>query len=234
MKTIGIIGGTSWFSTADYYKKINEQTAEVLGGSHSAKILLYSVDFSEFKAYVDDSNWEAAGLMFSDIARRLEQAGADFIVIASNTPHTIADTVSQKIGIPLLHIAEATGAAISENRVSKVGLIGTWPTMEGNFFSSRLLEKGIETLTPGKADRDYIHQAVFTELTQGIFKEDTKNRMLAIIDELGAAGAEAIIFGCTEFGLLIQQRESSLPVYDTAEIHIKAIVQYAITPETNS
>jgi aspartate racemase len=228
MKTIGIIGGLSWFSTSIYYSAINQLVNERLGGSHSAKILLYSVDFNDFDVLQKKNDWHEIEQMMAGIALKLETAGAGCIVMATNTPHLIAEGVRQKIKIPLLHIAEATAKEIAGKKMSKAGLLGTKFTMENSFFRDKLSASGISTLIPGEADRDFIHTTIFNELTKGVFKSETRSRYLEIISRLQEDGAEGIIFGCTEIALLIKPDDCSFPVFDTARIHIKAAVDFAL------
>jgi len=228
MKTIGIIGGLSWFSTTVYYKTINQLTNQRLGGSHSARILLYSVDFNDFKILQEKNDWESLEKLLTDIAQRLEKAGADCIVMATNTPHLVADIISQKIKIPLLHIAEATAKEIVNQKINKVGLIGTKFTMENSFFKDRLNKYGIEAIIPSNSDRDFIHASIFEELTKGIFKTETKNKYVKIITELEKQGAKGIIFGCTEISLLLNQDDLSITLFDTTSIHSRAAVDFAL------
>lgn len=232
MKTLGLIGGLSWFSTTVYYRTINQLVNKRLGSSHSAKLILFSVDFEEFRLLQAKGNWEQVGNLLSQIALLLEGAGAHCVVMCTNTPHLVADTVRQKIKIPLLHIAEETAKEIVRQGISKAGLIGTRFTMENSFFKDRLLKFGVESVIPGDADRDYIHAAIFNELTKGSFLEETKSKFLSIIDKLKAQGAEGVIFGCTEFSLLINPSDCSIPVFDTAFIHSKAAVDFALSEET--
>ena len=228
MKTLGLIGGLSWFSTTVYYKTINQLTNERLGGSNSAKLFLYSVNFNDFKTLQEKNDWKQIESMMTGIAIRLENAGADCIVMCTNTPHLFADTVRQKIKIPLLHIAEETAKEIVRQKVSKVGLLGTKFTMENSFFKDCLAKLDIDTVIPDNADRDFIHDSIFNELTKGIFKDETKNKYLGIIDQLQRAGAEGVIFGCTEISLLIKQDDCNLTVFDTTAIHSKAAVDFAL------
>lgn len=229
MKTLGLIGGLSWFSTTVYYKIINQLVGEQLGNHHSAKLLLYSVDVEEFSSLIGKEEWAQVNNMFSQIALMLENAGADCIAICSNTPHLVADAVRQKIKIPLLHIAEETAKEIVRQRIKTVGLLGTKFTMENSFFRDKLSQAGIETVIPGDADREYIHDIIFDELTKGIFREETKNNFLGIMDKLKTQGAEGIIFGCTEIGLLINPGDYRMPVFDTTFIHSKSLVDFALS-----
>ncbi|HEX9657629.1 MAG TPA: aspartate/glutamate racemase family protein [Bacteroidota bacterium] len=229
MKTLGIIGGLSWFSTAVYYRTINQLTNQQLGDSHSARLLLYSVDFNDFNVLQEKNDWDKIERMLTDIALKLQTAGADCIVMATNTPHLVADTVRKKITIPLLHIAEETAKEIVRQKKVKVGLLGTKFTMENSFFKDRLTNFGIETIVPDNADRDFIHASIFNELTKGIFKEESKTKYVDIIDKLKANGANGVIFGCTEIALLISQADSSITVFDTTVIHSKAAVDFALS-----
>lgn len=230
MKTIGIIGGLSWYSTSVYYQAINRLTNQKLGGSHSARLLLYSVDFNDFKTLQEQDNWGEIEKMLTDIALRLESGGADFIIMATNTPHLVADKVRDKIKIPLLHIAEETAKEIKRYGMKKVILLGTKFTMEHSFFKDRLTMFGVDAVVPDLAGRDFVHAAVFNELTKGIFKDETRKKFIDLIEKLKAeAGAEGVIFGCTEIGLLINPEEVSIRVFDTAEIHSKSAVDFALS-----
>ena len=229
MKTLGLIGGLSWYSTSVYYKLINQLTNERLGGSHSAKLILYSVDFNDFKILQEKGDWKNIEIMLVDIAMRLERAGADCIVMCTNTPHLVADGIRQKIEIPLLHIAEETAKEIVRQKNKTVGLLGTKFTMENSFFIDRLSKFSITAITPDDADRDFIHASIFNELTKGIFKEETKAKYSEIIQKLEQKGAEGIIFGCTEISLLVQKQDCCLPIFDTTEIHARAAVAFALS-----
>ncbi len=228
MKTIGLIGGTTWLSTVEYYRIINQQVNEWLGGANSAKIFLYSVNFEELKPPADGDGWIKIADTLSNISRKLENAGADCIVICSNTPHIIADLVQQNINVPLINIAKETSKQIAKKKFETVALLGTKFTMEQAFFKDQLSGLGINALIPGDAERDFIHSSIYTEFGKGIFKEETKRKYLDIIDELKSRGAEGVIFGCTEIPLLIQQNECSLPVFDTTLIHATAAVDFAL------
>ena len=228
LKTLGLIGGLSWFSTAVYYRTINQLVHERLGGSHSARLLLYSVDFHDFSTLQAKDDWKAIEEMISGIAQRLERAGADCIVMCTNTPHLIADTVRQKIKIPLIHIAEETAREIVRRNMNKVGLLGTKFTMEHAFFRERLSQSGIESLIPGGEERNFIHTSIFNELTKGMFQEETKKRYLEIIEQLQKEGAQGIIFGCTEISLLISPSDCTVTIFDTTAIHAKAAVDFAL------
>jgi aspartate racemase len=229
MKILGLIGGLSWYSTIVYYRTINQLTNERLGSSHSAKLILFSTDFEEFRILQNKGDWNGVEKMLSDIAIQLENAGADCIVMCTNTPHLVADTVRKKIKIPLLHIAEETAKEIASKKISKVGLLGTKFTMENPFFKDRLLQFGIESIVPDDPDKDYIHASIFNELTRGFFKENTKNKYLDIIDKLKKDGARGVVFGCTEFSLLINPADCTIPIFDTTAIHSKAAANFALS-----
>lgn len=228
MKTIGLIGGTSWVSTIEYYKIINELTHERLGGLHSAKILLYSIDFDEFKILADQNEWQEIASMFIATAKRLETGGADCIILCSNTTHMIADDVQESIAIPLIHIVDATAAAIDGKNLKKVGLLGTRFTMEQSFFTERLSAAGISPLVPTKEERAFIHDSIFNELTKNIFTTETKKRYIEIIQRLIREGAQGIILGCTEIPLLVKPEECPVPIFDTTVIHARAAVDFAL------
>jgi aspartate racemase len=229
MKTLGLIGGLSWYSTIVYYRTINQLTNERLGSSHSAKLILFSIDFEEFRILQNKGDWNAVEKILSDIAIQLENAGADCIVMCTNTPHLVADTVRQKIKIPLLHIAEETAKEIVSKKINKIGLLGTKFTMENSFFKDRLLQFGIESIVPDDPDKDYIHASIFNELTRGFFKDDTKNKYLDIIDKLKEGGAKGVVFGCTEFSILINPADCSIPIFDTTAIHSIAAANFALS-----
>ncbi len=228
MKTLGIIGGLSWYSTNVYYTTINQLTNQRLGGSHSARILLFSVNFVDFKTLQEKDDWNGIGLMLSGIARRLQTAGADCILIASNTPHLVAETVRQNIQIPLLHIAEETANEITRQNIAKVGLLGTRFTMENDFFIKPLEALGIQVIIPDIDDREYIHNSIFNELTKGLFNDGTKKKFMQIIEKLKMKGARGIVFGCTEIALLVKPDETDIPVFDTTLIHSNAAVNFAL------
>ena len=231
MKTLGLIGGLSWFSTVVYYRTINQLTNERLGGANSAKLLLYSVNFDEFRTLQAANDWEKIESMLTDIAKRLENAGAECIVMCTNTPHLVADDVREKIKIPLLHIAEETAKEIIKQKTSKVGLLGTKFTMEHSFFKERLEKSGIKVVIPESEERESMHSSIFSELTKGIFKNETKSKYLDIIERFRKDGAQGVIFGCTEISLLINQTECEIAVFDTTMIHSKSAVDFALADE---
>ena len=228
MKTIGLIGGMSWESTVTYYQIVNDTVKETLGGLHSAKILLYSVDFAEIEACQASGDWERSGEILADAAKRLEQAGADFIVICTNTMHKVAPQIRANISIPVIHIADATAEELKKNAVGKVALLGTRYTMTQDFYKDRIQANGIEVLTPEGADIELVHHVIYDELCLGIISETSRKEFARVIDSLKERGAEGVILGCTEIGLLIGQEDSSLPVFDTTVIHAKAAAQKAM------
>lgn len=228
MKTIGLIGGMSWESTTSYYQIINETIKRELGGLHSAKILLYSVDFAEIEHYQAVGDWDKSAQVLADIAQRLEQAGADFIVICTNTMHKVAPQIQKKIAIPILHIAQATAQALVDDGIRKVGLLGTKYTMTQDFYKEKLLESGLEVLIPDQAGIADVNRIIYDELCLGDIRESSKQTYLTVIDDLKNAGAEAVILGCTEIGLLVQQADTDLPLYDTTAIHAQKVAEMAI------
>jgi aspartate racemase len=228
MKTIGMIGGISWVSSQDYYRIINEQINQRLGGVNGARIVLYSVNYGEIKSLTDQDKWADITSLIIDAARKVEAAGAECLIIGANTMHRIAPEVQAAINIPLLHIAEVTATAISNQKISRVALLGTRFTMEMNFFKDKLAVPGISTLIPNSTDRDYIHGAIYNEMGKGIFLPETKSIMLKIMGELKENGAEAIILGCTEIPMLIKQTDFDLPLFDTTWLHATAAVNFSL------
>ena len=228
MKTIGLIGGMSWESTASYYQLINETIKEKLGGLHSAKILLYSVDFAEIERYQASGDWDKSAGFLSQIAQNLEQAGADFIVICTNTMHKVAPQIQKIISIPILHIAQATADNLLENGIKKVGLLGTKYTMTQEFYKEKLLEAGLEVVIPDQAGVEEVNRIIYDELCLGQIKESSKQTYLSMIDDLKNAGAEAVVLGCTEIGLLVQQEDTDVPLFDTTEIHAQKAAEFAV------
>lgn len=219
MKTIGLIGGMSWESTVTYYKIVNEVIKEKLGGLHSAKVLLYSVDFQEIEACQAKGEWDKSADILTEAAMNLERAGADFIVICTNTMHKVAPQIQAKIGIPILHIAEATAQELIEHQIDKVALLGTKYTMKQDFYKEKLIEAGIEVLIPEDEDVEVVNHIIYDELCLGIISQESREQYLQIIEKLKERGAQGVILGCTEIGLLIKQEDTSLPVFDTTQIH---------------
>lgn len=228
LKTIGLIGGMSWESTVTYYKIINETIKEKLGGLHSAKCILYSVDFQEIEECQANGNWEKSGEILGEAANNLEKAGADFIVICTNTMHKVVNQIKEKISIPILHIAEMTAEKILEKRLKNIALLGTKYTMEQDFYKSKLIEKGINVIIPDKNDIEIINEVIYDELCLGTINSDSKKKFLEIVDKLRNKGAEGIILGCTEIGLLIKNEDTDVPLFDTAIIHAEQAAIYSI------
>ncbi|WP_172673339.1 aspartate/glutamate racemase family protein [Leptotrichia sp. oral taxon 212] len=228
MKTIGLIGGMSWESTVTYYKIINETVKEKLGGLHSAKCILYSVDFQEIEECQANGNWEKSGEILGEAAYNLEKAGADFIVICTNTMHKVVNQIKEKISIPILHIAEMTAEKILEKGLKNIALLGTKYTMEQDFYKSKLIEKGINVIIPDKNDIEIINEVIYDELCLGTINSDSKKKFLEIVHKLRSKGAEGIILGCTEIGLLIKNEDTDVPLFDTAIIHAEQAAIYSI------
>ena len=228
MKTIGLIGGMSWESTVTYYKIINETVKEKLGRLHSAKCILYSVDFQEIEECQANGNWEKSGEILGEAAYNLEKAGADFIVICTNTMHKVVNQIKEKISIPILHIAEMTAEKILEKGLKNIALLGTKYTMEQDFYKSKLIEKGINVIIPDKNDIEIINEVIYDELCLGTINSDSKKKFLEIVDKLRSRGAEGIILGCTEIGLLIKNEDTDVPLFDTAIIHAEQAAMYSI------
>ena len=228
LKTIGLIGGMSWESTVTYYKIINETVKEKLGGLHSAKCILYSVDFQEIEECQSNGNWEKSGEILGEAAYNLEKAGADFIVICTNTMHKVVNQIKEKISIPILHIAEMTAEKILEKGLKNIALLGTKYTMEQDFYKSKLIEKGINVIIPDKNDIEIINEVIYDELCLGTINSDSKKKFLEIVDKLRSKGAEGIILGCTEIGLLIKNEDTDIPLFDTAIIHAEQAAMYSI------
>ena len=229
MKTIGMLGGMSWESTASYYKAINEGVRDKLGGLHSAKICLYSVDFDQIEKLQHQGDWQATAEILSQAARGVERGGADFLLICTNTMHKVAEEIESAVSIPVLHIADATGEKLKEDKVKRVGLLGTRFTMEEDFYKGRLTEKfNIEVIVPDPAEQDIVHNVIYSELCLGKIRERSLLKYLEIIDSLRDKSAEAVILGCTEIALLVQQKHTVVPLYDTTEIHASSAVEQAV------
>jgi aspartate racemase len=232
MKTIGIIGGVSWASSIEYYRIMNELARDRLGGVSSAQILMYSIEFGEFskqERLADKGDWTLMTQTILDAARRLKMGGADFIVIASNTLNSLADTVQKDVGLPVLHIADATGASVRKKGLHTVALLGTTYTMEQPFYRDRLKKYGIKVVIPNKQERDYINAVIFDELCANRVKSESREGYKKIIDRMRREeGAEGVILGCTEIPLLIKQEDVAIPVFDTTAIHSEAAVEYSL------
>ncbi|BBI49381.1 aspartate racemase [Vreelandella olivaria] len=229
MRVIGVLGGMSWESTQGYYRALNEGVKAALGGFHSAKIVLISVDFAEIEALQQQGDWHAAGELLGNAAQSVERAGADCLLIATNTMHKVAPAIEQAITIPLLHIADATAEQLTADGITRVGLLGTRFTMEQDFYIGRLEKQfGIEVVVPDQSERDTIHRVIFDELCQGRVEDVSRQRYLAIIDSLHAQGAQAVILGCTEIAMLVNQRDTTVPLYDTTALHALRAVAWAL------
>lgn len=229
MKTIGLLGGMSWESTVPYYRQINEAVKARLGGLHSAKVVLYSVDFAEIERLQHQGDWAAAGALLADAARALERAGADFIVLCTNTMHKVAPAIEAAVKIPLLHIADPTAAAIHDAGLHRVGLLGTRFTMEQDFYRGRLAgQHGIEVLVPEEDDRDLVHRVIYEELCLGRIDEPSRQAYREVMRRLVERGVQGIILGCTEISMLVGARDASVPLFDTTRIHAEAAVARAL------
>ncbi|CAI0698205.1 putative racemase [Serratia rubidaea] len=229
MKVLGLLGGMSWESTIPYYRMINEQVKTQLGGLHSAKIVLYSVDFHEIEQLQHRGDWEGAARVLAQAATSLRAAGAEAIAICTNTMHKVADAVEQASGLPLIHIADATAQQVLQQNIRRVGLLGTRFTMEQDFYRGRLQDKfGIEVVTPVAADRDSVHRIIYEELCLGHIHVASREEYRRIISDLEQQGAQGIIFGCTEIGLLVGPQDASVPVFDTTAIHARAAAEYML------
>ena len=229
MKTIGLIGGITWYSTLDYYRLLNELVNKRLGGAYSAKVILNSVEFAEIRKLTEELNWPGLAVIMCDAAKKIEAAGADCLMIGANTMHNIADEVQAAINIPVIHIAEVVAVAIKQQQLKKVALLGTKYTMQLDFYKNKLAQKGISTCIPEEDDIAFINNSIYNEFGKGIFSAATKERYLGIINSLIADGAEGMIFGCTEIPILIKQADCRVPVFDTALVHATAAVDFALS-----
>lgn len=228
MKTIGLLGGMSWESTIPYYQIINEEVRARLGGLHSAKIVLYSVEFDEIEKCQSGNDWEKSGEILGNAARGLEAAGADFILICTNTMHKVAPQIASMIHVPIIHIADATAEELEKSHIQRVGLLGTKYTMTQDFYKRKLIDRGIDVMIPDEADIEIVNDVIFHELCMGEMKAESRRQFQRIIDSLKDKGAEGVILGCTEIGLLIHPADSSLPVFDTTLIHAKRAAEMAL------
>jgi aspartate racemase len=229
MKTIGLIGGMSWNSSLEYYRIINETIKEKLGDLHSAKCILYSVDLAEIEHLQHEGKWKELAEVMIDTAQKLERANAEFVVICTNTMHKMADDIQNNINIPILHIVDAVAERILEKGLRKVGLLGTRFTMEGDFYKRMLKEKhDIETIIPDNDEREMIHDVIYNELCLGIIKRSSREMFKKTIKNLNANGAEGVILGCTEIPLLIKEKNVNIPLFDTAAIHARSAVEFAL------
>lgn len=231
MKTIGLLGGMSWESTIPYYRIINEFVKDQLGGLHSARLVLYSVEFDEIERCQSSGDWAKSAEILGDAAVRLERAGADLIVICTNTMHKIAPQIASMVHVPLVHIADATADALTQAQIHRVGLLGTRYTMTQDFYRQRLRDRGLEVLVPDEADIALVNDVIFHELCVGTIREESRTEFQRIIAELRAHGAEGVILGCTEIGLLIHPEDACLPVFDTTQIHARRAAELALAEE---
>lgn len=230
MKTIGLIGGMSWESTSTYYRDINNGIKAKLGGLHSAKIALYSVDFEEIEKLQHAGDWAATAVILADAAKKVERAGADFLLICTNTMHKVAEEVAAAVSIPLLHLADATGSTLQEANIKRVGLLGTRFTMEQEFYKQRLTDNfEIEVLIPSSEEIEIVHRVIYDELCLGKIENASRQQYLKIIQNLNECGAQAVILGCTEIALLVTQEDTNVPLFDTTAIHCEEAVKHALT-----
>jgi aspartate racemase len=228
MRTLGLIGGISWESTAHYYQRINQLVAERLGGLHSAKLLMYSVDFDEIQKLQHAGDWQACGCIFTDIARRLERAGAEGLVICANTMHILAEEIGESISIPILHVAEAVAEAALDADVDSVALLGTRFTMEKDFYRKSLEAHGLRVLIPDEAEREELHRIIYEELCLGVVDPESKQTFYKVVDRLARSGAKSAALACTEFTLIADQALSPVPLLDTTELHARAAVEWML------
>ncbi|WP_373185652.1 aspartate/glutamate racemase family protein [Halopseudomonas sp.] len=228
MKTIGLIGGMSWESSQTYYRLINQGVRDALGGLHSARLVLYSVDFAEIEALQHQGDWDATAKILGDAAQSLEAAGADFLVLCTNTMHKVAVQIEQAVSIPLLHIADATATVLRQAGVTSVGLLGTRFTMEQAFYLDRIQEHGIQVVVPEQSGRDLVHSVIYEELCRGEIRPESRSEYLEVIASLADRGAQGVILGCTEIGLLVQAADTEVRLFDTTAIHAQQAVRFAL------
>lgn len=226
MKTIGLVGGITWLSTAEYYRIFNQLIQEKLGGVNSAQVIIYSVNFQQIKTLTEAGDWNAMAAIIGKAAQQLEKAGADCLLVGANTMHRIADQIQAHVQIPLIHVATVTADAIAQQGLQTVALLGTQYVMQQDFYRNKLTERGLNVLIPAQEDIDYINYAIYNEFSKGIFTAAAKQRFLEIIEALIAKGAQGVIFGCTEIPILLKQGDCSVPVFDTALLHAKAAVAF--------
>lgn len=229
MRTIGMLGGMSWESTAEYYRLANELVRDRLGGVHSARVLLDSMDFADMERLQSAGRWEEAGDLLAAKASGLEAAGAELLVLCTNTMHIVVEAIEQAVEIPVLHILDATSARIRQDGLSRVGVLGTAFTMEQDFYRDRLAASGVEAMVPEQDDRATVHRIIYEELVRGVVTEASRAQYREIIDRLVAGGAEGIVLGCTEIELLVSAKDSSVPVFPTTRIHVEAAVEMALS-----
>ena len=229
MKTIGLLGGMSWESTALYYKQINEEIKKRLGSLHSAKVVIYSVDFDEIEKLQHSGDWDKTAEILADASKNIQNANADFLLICTNTMHKVAPNIQEKIDIPIVHIADATAKVLQKDGISKVGLLGTAFTMEEDFYKNRITDSfGIDVITPNKEDIKIIHKIIYEELCLGVINDNSRKEYLRIIEDLNSKGAQGIILGCTEICMLIKEEHTNTKLYDTTTIHANEAVNKAL------
>lgn len=228
MRTIGLLGGMSWESSAEYYRLLNEETRRRLGGHHCAKSILLTVDFAEIEAMQRAGEWDRAGRLLADAAKTLEQAGADMVLLCTNTMHLVADAIEAAIGVPFVHLVDATARRVAAAGITKVGLLATRFTMEMDFYRSRMRQYGVDVMVPDEPDRTLVHDVIYQELTQSRIEDSSRAEYRRIIAELARRGAQGVILGCTEITLLIGQADSPVPVFDSARIHVETAVELAL------
>jgi len=229
MKTIGLIGGLTWISTQDYYRLFNEMVNAKLGGANAAKVIMHSVNFEDIKTLTFANDWVGIRDILCDIASKLEEAGADCIVVGANTMHKVARDIQRAVSIPLIHIATETSLVVHKQGLQRVALLGTKYTMEADFFPAKLFENEVHVIIPNHFDREVINDAIYNELGKNIFRPETKTAILEIINKLAKEGAEGVVLGCTEIPLLIKQSDCAIPVFDTTFIHAQAAVEFALS-----
>jgi aspartate racemase len=229
MKTIGLIGGLTWLSTLEYYRLLNEQVNQRVGGFDAASIILHSVNFGDIKKLTEAQDWDAIAQIICDAAKKIEIAGADCLLIGANTMHKIADKVQAVVHIPVIHIAAVTAKSIQQKKLTTVALLGTKYTMQLDFYTNILKAEGITCITPDAVDMEYINTAIYTEMSKGMFNTETKKAFINIIDKMKSQGAEGAILGCTEIPILLQQQDVSIPIFDTTAIHVNAAVDFALS-----
>jgi len=233
MRTLGLLGGMSWESTLTYYRYVNERVRDRLGGLHSAKLVLYSVDFAEIERLQHTGDWDSAGRVLADAAQALERAGAEALVLCTNTMHRVLDVVEPAIRMPVIHIADATARRVIAKGISKIGLLATRFTMEQDFYRGRLERNGLDVLVPNADERAEIHRIIYDELCLGAIHDDSREAYRAIMANLVARGAQGMILGCTEIGLLVGANDTTVPVFDTTRIHAEAAVDWALGEPPN-
>lgn len=229
MKALGLIGGMSWESTAHYYTRINQLVAERLGGLHSARMLLYSLDFDELQKLQHQDDWAGAARMLVDAAKRLERGGAEGLVVCANTMHLVVPEIGAAVKLPVIHVADATANAVRQRGLHSVALLGTRFTMEKDFYRARLEQNGLRVMIPDEAQRESLHQMIYRELCKGVVRPESRQAFVEIISALAAAGAEGAILGCTEFTLFELSSAAGIPLFDTTEIHARAAVDWALS-----